>query len=271
MKGCAILAGTLLLLVILYLVHESLPLLRTTGAGRLLTDSAWRPTSGQFGLWPMIAGTLTVTAGALLLATPIGLLSALFCRCYAPRPLGKLLRRILELLAGLPSVVYGFWGLVVLVPLIARIRPPGASVLAGILVVAIMVLPTIALLVDAALESVPADYSRGAAALGMTRWGALRGVILPAASSGIFTAVLLATARALGETMAALMVCGNVVRTPESLLDPVRTLTANIALEMAYAMDLHRSSLFATGLLLALIVTGLVALAEVLSPEGIDA
>jgi phosphate transport system permease protein len=168
----------------------------------------------------------------------------------------------MELLAGIPSVVYGLWGLVVLVPLITQVQPPGSSLLAGILIVALMILPTVALLTEASLASLPPAYWRGSAALGLGTWATVQGVCLPAIRSGMLTAVMLATARALGETMAVLMVCGNVVQVPESVFAPVRTLTANIALEMAYALDLHRSALFASGLVLMLVVAGLVVLTD---------
>jgi phosphate transport system permease protein len=169
------------------------------------------------------------------------------------------------LLAGIPSVVYGFWGLVVLVPLIGRIQPPGTSLLAGIAILTIMILPTIALMADASLAKVPPEYLRGAAALGLSRWGMIRGVVFPAAKSGLFTGVILETGRAIGETMAMLMVCGNVVQTPKSLFDPMRTLTANIALEMAYATGDHRSALFVSGLVLMALIVALVVGAEVIS------
>ena len=172
---------------------------------------------------------------------------------------------LIELLAGIPSVVYGFWGLVVLVPLIGRIQPPGTSLLAGIAILTIMILPTIALMADASLAKVPPEYLRGAAALGLSRWATIRSIVFPAAKSGLFTGVILETGRAIGETMAILMVCGNVVQTPKSLFDPIRTLTANIALEMAYATGDHRSALFVSGLVLMALIVALVVGAEVIS------
>ncbi|MFG0332126.1 MAG: phosphate ABC transporter permease subunit PstC, partial [Maioricimonas sp. JB049] len=232
-------------------------------------DASWHPAAdaaeGTFNLLPMFVGTLLATGGAVLLATPLGVGSALFCRFYAPPLLARPYRMMIELLAGIPSVVYGFWGLVVLVPLIAAIAQPGSSLLAGILILSIMILPTVALVADASFSSVPRDYLRAAAALGLSRRGTITGVVLPTAASGLLTGVILAIMRALGETMAVLMVCGNVVQVPGSLFDPVRTLTANIALEMAYAMGDHRSALFVSGLLLMGLVTLLVAAAELVS------
>ncbi len=269
LRVCSVVSGAVVVLIAVFLVSESYPGIRSVGLARFFSDPSWHPAAvaadGAFNLLPMLWGTLAATAGAVLLAAPLGVLSAVFCRHYAPPVLARSYRRLIELLAGIPSVVYGFWGLVVLVPLIARIRPPGASLLAGILVLALMILPTVALTADAALASVPRRYLRGAAALGLGRWATLAGVVLPAARSGIATGVILAAGRALGETMAVLMVCGNVVQVPESLFAPVRTLTANIALEMAYALGDHRSALFVSGLLLLVLVSALVLAAEATS------
>lgn len=254
----AALVAVLLGLVVAFLARESWPLLRDIGLGRFLTDAGWHPTEQSYGLLPMLTATLAASFGALLLAAPLGLASALFCRFYAPPALARAYRRLVGLLAGIPSVVFGFWGLTVLVPLIARWEPPGASLLAAVLILALMVLPTVALTSEAALGAVPAAWLQGATALGLSRRGMLLGVAIPAARRGIVAGLLLAAARALGETMAVLMVAGNVVQTPASLFDPVRTLTANIALEMAYATGDHRASLFVSGLLLTALVLLLV-------------
>lgn len=254
----AVLVAAILGLVVAFLSRESWPLLRDIGLGRFLTDEGWHPTEQSYGLLPMLTATLAASFGALLLAAPLGLASALFCRFYAPPALARAYRRMVGLLAGIPSVVFGFWGLTVLVPLIARWEPPGASLLAAILILALMVLPTVALTSEAALGAVPASWLHGAAALGLSRRGMLLGVAIPAARRGILAGILLAAARAIGETMAVLMVAGNVVQTPSSLFDPVRTLTANIALEMAYATGDHRASLFVSGLLLSSLVLLLV-------------
>ncbi len=269
LKVVALVCGAFVVLLVLFVLRESWLALREIGLSRFFTDASWHPqggaAAGTFGLVPMITASLALTAGSMLLAAPLGLLCALFCTDYAPLGLATAFRRLMEVLAGIPSVVYGFWGLVVLVPLINRWQPPGASLLAGILVLALMILPTMALLAQTAIATVPADYRRAAAALGLTRVGTLWGVVLPAARSGLCTAALLAVGRAIGETMAVLMVCGNVVRSPSSLFAPVRTLTANIALEMAYALDDHRSALFVSGLMLAAVVVVLVLAAEALS------
>ncbi|NJN72439.1 MAG: phosphate ABC transporter permease subunit PstC [Limnothrix sp. RL_2_0] len=267
-RGLGTISAILVLLILLFLFKEAFPVLREVGIGAFFFDAVWQPTKGKFNLLPMILGTLWTTLGAMILATPLGILSAIFCQFYAPDFLAKLYRRLLELLAGIPSVVYGFWGLLVLVPMINRIQPPGASVLAGILILTLMILPTIALIADASFAKVPTSYLTGSQALGISQWGMVWGVAVPAAKSGLMTAGILATGRALGETMAVLMVCGNVVKTPTGLFDPVRTLTANIALEMAYALGDHRSALFVSGLMLMVVVIGLIAVAEWVVAEG---
>lgn len=244
---------SLLALIVVFLLLRSWPALHGLG-GRLMADPSWFPApraaAGTFGLWPMLMGSLAVTTGAMVLALPTALASAIFCQFYAGAGLANGYRRLVQLLAGIPSVVFGFWGLVTLTPRIAAIEPPGPSLLAGILIVALMILPTIMLLVEASLEAVPDDQLLAAAALGMGRWTTIRQVVLPPARQGILSASVLGMARAIGETMAVVMVCGNIVRTPDSLFAPVRTLTANIALEMGYALDLHRAALFVCGLLL---------------------
>ncbi|MFQ5877039.1 MAG: phosphate ABC transporter permease subunit PstC [Acidobacteriota bacterium] len=262
LRGAAAVAGAIVAIILVFVFREALPALRDPGPMRFFTDASWHPTEGLYNLAPMLSGTVLVTLGSVLVAAPLGILSGLFCSYYAPPAAARSYRRLIELLAGVPSVVYGFWGLVVLVPLIARLGPPGTSLLAGVAILSLMILPTVALLADSSLRGVPREYVRGAAALGLTRWATVRRVVLPAARPGLFTGVFLATARAAGETMAVLMVCGNVVQTPGSGFDSVRTLTANIALEMAYAMGGHRSALFVSGLVLMVMIVALVAAAE---------
>lgn len=269
LRCCAAAAGAIVVLIAIFLMMESAPVLKHVGPTAFFTGRSWNPAEGLYDLTPMLWGTLFAMTGSVLVATPLGVLSAVFCQYYAPPLLARWYRRLIELLAGIPSVVYGLWGLTTLVPLIARVRPPGPSLLAGILILTIMILPTIALTAQAALDGVPKQYLQGAAALGLSRWATVRGVVLPAARSGLFTGVILETGRAIGETMAVLMVCGNVVETPHSLFDPIRTLTANIALEMGFALGDHHSALFVSGLLLTALIVALVAVAEVISKERI--
>ncbi len=263
-KLAALLAASIVLLVIGFLVNESLPALQQIGVTRFLTDESWHPLSDRFNVVPMLVATLLTTGGAVLLATPLGIGSALFSCFYAPLGIARWHRRLIELLAGIPSVVYGLWGLVVLVPLLANFGGSGQGLLAAILVLSLMILPTVALSADVALRSVSQELIQGAAALGLGRWAIARQVAIPAARNGIGAGIMLATARAIGETMAVLMVAGNVVEMPTSLTAPIRTLTANIALEMGYAGTSHRSVLFVSGLLLMSAVTAIVLLAELL-------
>jgi phosphate transport system permease protein len=258
-------AGLIVLLIAVFLVRESLPVLMSAGISAFFFSGTWSPTEQLYNLTPMLVGTLLVMFGAVLIATPLGILSAVFCHFYAPAWLLTPWRRMIELLSGIPSVVYGFWGLMVIVPAVNNIESPGASLLAGVIVLTIMVLPTIALMADASLAAVPRKYTDAAHALGLDKLGTLRTAVLPAAKSGLFTGVILETGRAIGETMAVIMVCGNIVQIPGSVFEPVRTLTANIALEMAYAVGDHRSALFTSGLLLIVMIIALVGAAEWIS------
>lgn len=250
----AVISALVMLLIVIFLILESWSLLGRISPARFFTDTSWHPLEGAYHLMPMLAGTLYASTGALLLAIPLGIASALFIVYYASPRLAKWYKRLVELLAGIPSVVFGFWGLTTLVPLINQIHPPGASLLAAILILALMILPTITLTVYSALMAVPDEFLRNATALGLSRWGMIRGVAFPAARTGIVAGIILATGRAIGETMAVLMVAGNVVQYPDGLFDPIRTLASNIALEMAYAMGDHRAVLFVSGLLLMLMV-----------------
>lgn len=246
-------AVLLLALVMAFLLREAAPAL---GSASLLSLS-WIPAEGQYGVMAMaIASGLTLVV-ALGIAVPIGLGAAIHVRFLAGAQLAALLRSALALLAGVPSVVFGLWGLTELVPLLAQWRAPGASLLAAACVLALMVLPTVALTSLAALEAVPRNWLQGGAALGLSQRALVLGVALPAARQGIRAGIALAAARAMGETMAVLMVSGNVVQVPDSVFQPVRLLTAHVALEMAYAVDTHRAALFAAGLVLTVTAWGL--------------
>lgn len=246
----AIVSASIVLVIFAFVALGAWPALREIGPVRFLTDARWLPSSGEFGLAPMLAASVATTGGAVLVAAPLGLASALFTRLWAPPRVGLIHRRLVELAAGVPSVVYGLWGLVVLVPILAPLGGSGQSLLAATIVLALMLLPTVALTADAALAAVPTALVTGAAALGLGRWVTARSVLLPAARAGVASGVLLAVARGLGETMAVLMVSGNDVRWPTSPIEPVRTLNANIALEMGYATEAHRAVLYVSGLML---------------------
>jgi len=262
-------AVLLVVLIVAFLLYESSTAFTELG-WRLWSDDAWAPKEtadiGKFGLFPIAVGTLMVSAGAIVIAGPVGIASAIFTQFYAPRFVAVMYRRLVELLVGIPSVVFGFWGLVVLCPTLSWLVDwiggssiPGPSLLSAIIVVALMILPTVMLMTETAFRSVPASHLHGAAALGMGRLSAIRHIVLPQAKVGITTGIVLAIARAIGETMAVVMVAGNVVQIPSSMFDPVRTLTANIALEMGYAAGVQRSALFASGLILLAMVAILFA------------
>jgi len=261
----AMATASLTLLIFAFLLLESAPALRDVGPVRMVTDDSWHPTpdsTGSFSLVPAVLGSVAVALGAVLIAAPVGLLAAICMNELAPRPLRAVLKGLVGVLAGIPSVVLGLWGLTALAPLIAHLRPPGQSALTASLTLAIMILPTIGLTSCAALAATPDSISGAARALGLSRAAAFRLAAWPMARAGVAVGVILALTRALGETMVVVMVAGNVAGVPSSPLDPVRTLTANIALEMGYALGDHRSVLFASGALLTLIVTGLVVLAR---------
>jgi phosphate transport system permease protein len=244
-----------LLLITVFIFLEGIPLIAHAGLKDFLFSSHWAPTSGHFGILAMIISSVFVTLGALVLGVPLGLACAIVLAEFSPQPVKTVLKPTLELLAGIPSVVYGFLGVVWLVPLIRDyLGGPGLSLLAAAVILGIMILPTVISISIDALSAVPDLYRDGSIALGATDWQTVRRVVLPAASSGIITAVILGMGRAIGETMAVIMVAGNALKIPTSILDPVRTLTSNIALELGYATGRHREALFATGIVLFIII-----------------
>lgn len=265
----ALWSAALVIFIAAFLLHEAWPVLVNGHWQAFFTSDGWYPSSGQFNLWPMLVATLAASLGAMLLALPLGIASAVFLCFHAPTPIANGYRRLIVLFAGIPSVVFGLWGLTVMVPLIAQIAPPGASLLAAILILALMILPTVALTSEAAIAAVPVHYAHGAFALGLSRASSEWRVVVPAARAGIASGALLAMGRALGETMAVLMVAGNVVQIPGSVFDSVRVLTANMALEMAYATGNHRASLFVTGVVLMALVAVLAWWAHRHSARGV--
>lgn len=258
--GLALLAGGLVLLVVAFLLHGAWPAITSGRLGQFFTDTTWRPGSARdprFGLTPMLVASFLVTLLSIVIAGPLGVAGAVFDRFYLPAPFRAWHVRLWELLAGVPSVVFGFWGLMVLVPAINRIQPPGQSLLAAGIVLGLMILPTVALTSLGALRAVPESQLLAAAGLGIGRARTILEIALPAARSGIGSGLLLAVARAVGETMAVVMVCGNIAKFPTSLFDPVRPVTATIALEMGYASSDHKSLLHAAGLMLMLVTAAL--------------
>jgi phosphate transport system permease protein len=241
----------ILALIALFIFKEGVPIMIKTGIGHFIFGRVWQPLEGQFGIYPFIAGSIWVTIGALILGVPFGVACATFLAEFAPRALVNFLKPAIELLAGIPSVVYGFMGVVWLAPLIREyLGGPGLSILAASCVLAVMILPTIVGVSIDAIQAVPKSYKEGSLALGATDWQTAWRVILPAARSGILAGVILGMGRAVGETMAVIMIAGNATQIPHSMLDSVRTLTANIAMEMGFAIGEHRQALFATGVVL---------------------
>ncbi len=251
-----------LLLIALFILKEALPFLTQVGLKDFIFAHDWEPQSGKFGIYPMIIASLWVTFGAMMIGAPLGIACAVFLTEFVPRPVMHTIKPMIELLAGIPSVLYGFIGVIVLAPLIrSHLGGPGLSLLAASIILGIMVLPTIISISTDAISAVPTSFREGSRALGATRWQTVYMVVLKAARSGIISGVILGMGRAIGETMAVIMVAGNAVKLPGSALDSVRTLTANIALEMGYAVGLHRSALFATGVVLFIFIMVLNTLA----------
>jgi phosphate transport system permease protein len=259
----ALAAILIVFLIGLFVIQQGIPAFRAIGVFKFLFGTIWRPGIDEFGILPMILGSIYVTLGALLLSAPLGIACAIFLAEVAPYRARGVVRSAVELLVGIPSVVYGLVGMVVIVPLIREIGGNGYSILAGVIVLTIMVLPTVVSISEDSLRAVPVSYKEGALALGANRWQTIWHVMLPAARSGIMAAVILGMGRAIGETMTMIMVIGNSILIPTSPLDPARTLTGNIAVEIMYAGGLHESALFATGIVLFLLIMGLNSLAFV--------
>lgn len=251
--------GIISLATIAYFIFlEGLPAFKEAGILPIVTGQEWLPPA-LYGIGPMIVASLVSTAGAILIGVPIALLSAVLIAEIAPKWLSNIIRPAVELLAGIPSVVYGFFGLIIIVPLIEATFdiPAGNTLLAGIIVLAVMILPTVITVSETSLRAVPKAYKEGAYALGASKIYTIFKLLIPAAKSGIMTGIILGIARALGETMAIIMVMGNAPALPSSLLESARSLTSNIALEMSYATDTHASALYATGIVLLVFIMAL--------------
>ena len=238
-------------LICVFLFANGIPAIGKIGPMEFLLGTRWKPGNNIFGILPFILGSIYVTAGAILIGVPIGILTSIFMAYYCPKKIYRPLKAATELLAGIPSVVYGFFGMMVLVPLLRQIpHCKGNVMLTACILLGIMILPTIIGTTETALRSVPAMYHEGALALGATKERSVFTVIVPAAKSGVLTGIVLGIGRAIGETMAVIMVAGNQTKMPESLFKGVRTMTANIVIEMGYATDLHREALIATAVVL---------------------
>ena len=251
--ACASIA--LVAMICFFLFANGLPTIGKIGVSDFLLGQKWRPNNDIYGILPMIMGSLYVTLGACITGVPIGILTAIFMARFCPVSIYKYLKPAVELLAGIPSVIYGFFGLVVMVPFIRdNFGGTGSSMLTASLLLGMMILPTLISVAEAALRAVPDSYYEGALALGAGHVRSVFFTVVPAAKSGIMAAIILGVGRAIGETMAVIMVAGNQARMPQGLLEGVRTMTTNIVIEMGYAADLHRDALIATAVVLFIFI-----------------
>lgn len=248
---CALISILSVLLICAFLFANGIPAIKKIGVLSFLTGTKWKPGNNLYGILPMILGSIYVTAGAIIVGVPIGVLTAIYLAKFCPSWLYKIIKPGVELLAGIPSVVYGFFGLCVIVPIIRDyVGGDGMSILTASILLGIMILPTIINIAETSIRAVPDKYYQGALALGATHERSVFMTVVPAAKSGIVAGIVLGIGRAIGETMAVIMVAGNQARMPKTLLKGIRTMTANIVLEMGYATDLHREALIATGVVL---------------------
>ncbi|MSS43707.1 phosphate ABC transporter permease subunit PstC [Anaerosalibacter bizertensis] len=257
----ALISIALIFSITLFIFIKGVPAIKEIGIKNFILGTNWKPGDGQYGILPMIVGSIYVTIGACLVGVPIGLFTAIYLSEMANKKTADFLRKVVELLAGIPSVVFGFFGLVSIVPLIDKFFGGGGnSLFASSIILGIMILPTIISISEASIRAVPKEYKEGSLALGSTHIDSIFKVMLPSAKSGILASIVLALGRAIGETMAVILVSGNTPLIPHSIFDRVRTLTSNIAIEMGYAYGLHQGALFATGVILfvfIMIINGL--------------
>lgn len=257
MHGVFFAAATISILAVLlicfFLFANGIPAVMEIGLRDFLFGAEWAPSDdpASYGIWSMIVGSLLVTLGAILIGVPIGVLTAMYMATSCPPSLYKKLKPAVNLLAGIPSVVYGFFGMIVIVPIMRNLFPGnGNSMLTASILLGIMILPTVIGIAEASIRQVPKHYYEGALALGASHERSIFSVVTPAAKSGVFAAIVLGIGRAIGETMAVIMVAGNQPRTPDSIFEGVRTMTSGIAIEMGYASGLHREALIAMGCVL---------------------
>ncbi|MBP3657526.1 MAG: phosphate ABC transporter permease subunit PstC [Clostridia bacterium] len=241
-------------LICIFLFANGLPAMREIGVAGFLLGKVWKPGADIYGIFPMIAGSVYVTGFALLIGVPVALLTAIYLAYFCPEGVYRFVKPAIDLMAGIPSVVYGFFGIAVLVPAVRSVgevwNARGNSILTAAILLAIMILPTMIGVAEPALKAVPRSYYEGALALGATHERSVFAAVLPAAKSGILAGIVLGMGRAMGETMAVIMVAGNQARMPKGIWQGIRTLTGNIVLEMGYAAGLHREALIATGVVL---------------------
>lgn len=249
---CACISIAAVIMICIFMLANGVPAMKEVGPIKFLFGTVWKPKQGLFGIGPMIIGSIYVTAGAMAVGVPIGLLTAVFLAKYCPEKLYKIIKPIINLMAGIPSIIYGFFGLMVIIPAIQNIfGTSGKGILAASILLGMMILPTIINTSESSIRAVPDSYFEGALALGATKERSIFCTVIPAAKSGVMSGIILGMGRAVGETMAVVMVAGNQAIIPEGILSGTRTLTSNIVLEMAYApQGIHRNSLIATAVVL---------------------
>ena len=252
---CACVSILAVILICVFLFANGIPGIAKIGPLKFFTGTTWKPGNDKYGILPMIMGSIYVTGGAILIGVPIGLLTAVYMAKFCNKKLYRVMKPATELLAGIPSVVYGFFGIKVLVPMVRQLfGGDGSSILTASVLLGVMILPTIIGVIEPAIRAVPESYYEGALALGATHERSIFSVMLPAAKSGILAGIILGIGRAMGETMAVVMVCGNNPRMPAGILKGARTLTANIVMDMGYATGLHREALIDTGVVLFIFI-----------------
>ena len=267
LAACVSIFSTILICVFIF--ANGVPAIKEIGVFKFLFGTVWKPSNDIYGIFPMIIGSIYVTAGAIILGVPVGVLCAVFMAKFCPEKLYKIMKPAIGLLAGIPSIVYGFFGLVVVVPIIQDIFGTGGKgVLTASIILGIMILPTIISVSEDAVRSVPDSYYEGALALGDTHEQAVFRAMVPAAKSGILAGVILGVGRAIGETMAVIIIAGNQTVIPKSILSGVRTMTSNIVMEMGYATGLHRQALIGTGVVLFVFILIINMLFSVMKKEG---
>lgn len=248
---CACISIAAVIFICRFIFMNGIPAIQEIGLKNFILGDVWKPKQELFGIFPMIVASIYVTGGAIIIGVPIGILTAVFMSFYCPKGLYKIIKPMINLLASIPSIIYGFFCLVVVVPIIQIITDTsGKGILTASILLGIMILPTIINTAEASIEAVPQQYYEGALALGATKEISILRTVIPAAKSGILSGIILGVGRAIGETMAVIMVCGNQAALPESITSGVRTLTGNIVIEMAYASGLHRGALIATAAVL---------------------
>ena len=267
LAACVSIFSTILICVFIF--ANGVPAIKEIGVFKFLFGTVWKPSNDIYGIFPMIIGSIYVTAGAIILGVPVGVLCAVFMAKFCPKKLYRIMKPAIGLLAGIPSIVYGFFGLVVVVPIIQDIFGTGGKgVLTASIILGIMILPTIISVSEDAVRSVPESYYEGALALGDTHEQAVFRAMVPAAKSGILAGVILGVGRAIGETMAVIIIAGNQTVIPKSILSGVRTMTSNIVMEMGYATGLHRQALISTGVVLFVFILIINMLFSVMKKEG---